>query len=113
MSFLPVILWSDLLIWLLVVAAIALGALSRRNPLLCSAWKRVGRSAAAMASATVLMAFVLVGLLDSIHYRPALAGRAQAGVVYAVELRSLLEVLATPLRTRQEKTYSAPLSTHA
>lgn len=113
MSFLPVILWSDLLIWLLVVAAIVLGVWSRRNPLLCSAWQRVGRSASAMASATVLIAFVLVGLLDSIHYRPELAGRDQGSVAYALEVRSLLDAVATPLRTRNEKTYSAPLAAFA
>ena len=32
MTFLPVILWSDVLIWLLVLAAIVLGVLSSRNP---------------------------------------------------------------------------------
>jgi peptide/nickel transport system permease protein len=52
MPFLPVILWSDVLIWLLLVGAIALGVLSARKPLLRAAWRRVGRSRAGMASAT-------------------------------------------------------------
>ena len=72
MAFLPVVLWSDALIWLLFVAAIAFGWLSARNPLWRTAWQRVGRSRAGMASATVLLAFVAVGLLDSLHYRPRL-----------------------------------------
>ena len=55
---LPVILWSDVLIWLLVLAAIVLGVLSSRNPPLRAAWQRVGRSRPGMAAATVLMAFV-------------------------------------------------------
>ena len=41
MPFLPVILWSDVLIWLLLVGAIALGVLSARKPLLAAAWRRV------------------------------------------------------------------------
>jgi peptide/nickel transport system permease protein len=68
------------LIWLLVLAASVLGWLSRRNPLLRAAWQRVGRSRAGMASATVLLVFVCIGLLDSLHYRPRLeeaAGRGQ------------------------------------
>ena len=64
MTFLPVILWSDVLIWLLVVAALALGALSARNPPLRAAWRRVGRSRPGMASATVLLAFFRASVID-------------------------------------------------
>lgn len=114
---LPVLLWSDLLIWLLVVAALVLGALSCRNPPLRAAWRRVGRSRPGMASATVLIAFVLVGLLDSVHYRPPLENRRGDGRVvpaaYAIEVLSLLDSVAAPLRTRNEITYSEPLATHA
>ena len=118
MRFLPVILWSDALIWLLVVAAIVLGFLSAGNPLLRAAWQRVGRSRAGMASATVLLVFVGVGLLDSLHYRPRLENRdplaaGQPPAVYAIEVLSLLDAILTPLRTRSEKTYSEPLATRA
>ena len=118
MPFLPVILWSDVLIWLLLLAAILLGWLSARNPLWRTAWQRVGRSRSGMASATLLLAFAAVGLLDSLHYRPRLAadggqGASAQPAVYAVEVLSLLDALLTPLRTRNEKTYSAPLATRA
>ncbi len=115
----PVILWSDVLIWLLVVAAIALGWLSAGNPLLRAAWQRVGRNRAGMASATVLLAFVGVGLLDSIHFRSLLESSAgpaaarPAAQAYSVDVLSLLDVALTPLRTRNEKTYSEPLATRA
>jgi len=114
MTFLPVLLWSDVLIWLLVLAALVLGALSSRNPLLRAAWRRVGRNRPGMAAATVLVAFVLVGLLDSLHYRPQLENRdADQPVVYTIEVLSVLDALASPLRTRSEKTYSEPLATRA
>ena len=114
MNFLPVLLWSDLLIWLLLLAALALGWQSSRNPPLRAAWRRVGSSRTGMAAATVLIAFVVVGLLDSLHYRPRLESRSPGEApVYAIEVLSLLDHLATPLRTRNEKTYSAPLATHA
>ena len=114
MTFLPVLLWSDLLIWLLVLAAIALGVASSRNPPLRAAWRRVGQSRRGMAAATVLVVFVAVGLLDSLHYRPRLesteVGQPPA---YAVEVLSALDTLLTPLRTREEKTYSEPLATRS
>jgi peptide/nickel transport system permease protein len=113
MSFQPVLLWSDLLIWLLVAGAVALGVLSARNPPLRAAWARVGRSRPGMAAATVLLAFLAVGLLDSLHYRPALPGGESGRTVYSVEVLSALDALLTPLRTRNEKTYSAPLATRA
>ena len=114
MTFIPVLLWSDGLIWLLVVAGTVLGVLSWRNPPLRAAWRRVGRSRPGMASATVLLAFVLIGLLDSLHYRPRLENSDPAQpAAYAVEVRSALDALATPLRTRNEKTYSEPLATRA
>ncbi len=114
MTFLPVLLWSDLLIWLLVLAAIALGVVSSRNLPLRAAWRRVGQSRRGMAAATVLVAFVAVGLLDSLHYRPRLES-TEVGqpTAYAVEVLSALDTLLTPLRTREEKTYSEPLATRS
>ncbi len=114
MPVLPVLLWSDVLIWLLALAGGAFGALSWRNPPLRAAWRRVGRSRAGMAAATVLAVFVGVGLLDSLHYRPRLVNSEPGQpVVYAIEVLSLLDAIATPLRTRNEKTYSEPLATRA
>ena len=117
----PVVLWSDALIWLLVAAALAFAWGSRRNPLLRAAWQRVGRSRTGMASATVLLFYVCVGLLDSLHFRPRLeSGETQIAAsserkpaVYAVQVLSLLDAVLSPLRTRSEKTYSEPLATRA
>ena len=106
-----VILWSDLLIWLLVAAGIGVGLLIARDPPLLSAWRRVGANRVGMASATVLLAFIVIGLLDSLHYRVALEGKPGQKVQYAIEVLSLLDAVATPLRTRSEKTYSEPFAT--
>ncbi len=120
MDLLPVLLWSDLLLWSIVGVSLLLGARSRRNPLLRNAWRRVGASRAGMASATLLFVFLLVGLLDSLHYRPRLADVGQAAsaageqqATYSVEVHSLLDRLLQPLRSRNEKTYSEPLATRA
>ncbi|HXE39333.1 MAG TPA: ABC transporter permease [Azonexus sp.] len=106
-----VVLWSDILIWLLVAAGIGFGLLIAKNPPLLAAWRRVGANRVGMASATVLLAFVLIGLLDSLHYRVQMDGKAGQKVTYAIEVLSLLDVIAAPLRLRNEKTYSEPFAT--
>ena len=111
MGFQVVILWSDMLIWLLVASGVGVGVLIANSPPLLAAWRRVGASRVGMASATVLLAFVLIGLLDSLHYRVALEGKPGQKVTYAIEVLSVLDTVATPLRTRNEKTYSEPFAT--
>ncbi len=111
MGFQVVVLWSDILIWLLVAAGAGLTVLISRSPPLLAAWRRVGANRVGMASATILLAFVLVGLLDSLHYRVQMPGKAGDKVTYAIEVLSVLDALAAPLRTRNEKTYSAPFAT--
>ncbi len=69
-------LWSDVLVWLLVAGAVGLALYTRARPHLRAPWSRVARSPSGMAAATVLVPFVLIGLLDSLHYR---AGIAVAG----------------------------------
>jgi peptide/nickel transport system permease protein len=103
---------SDVLVWLLVVAVALFALYCSRRPHLAAPWARVFRNRAAMAAAVFLSAYLLVGLLDSVHYRPRLpVAGPNAPVVYAVGVRSLLDRLLTPLRTQLEKTYSAPLAT--
>ncbi|WP_415035858.1 ABC transporter permease [Azonexus sp.] len=110
-----VFLWSDALIWLLLAAGLGLVWLVRRSPPLRAAWAKAAASHSGMGAATVLLAFVLLGWLDSLHYRPALpdvAGAPGEAGRYAIEVRSVLDALAEPLRVQTEKTYSAPLAIH-
>jgi len=108
----PVFLATDVLVWLLVVAIAAFAIYCRRRAHLAAPWARVFRSRAAVASAVFLAAFLCIGLLDSLHYRPVLPAKDASGpAAYAVEARSLLDLALTPLRMRAEKTYSAPLAT--
>jgi len=103
---------TDFLVWLLVAALVAFAIYSSGRPHLAAPWARVFRSRIAVASAVVLMFYLVVGLLDSVHYRPRLPAKSpDAPVVYSVQVNSALDWLLTPLRTRLEKTYSAPLAT--
>jgi len=110
-NFQPVVLWSDIFVWLLVLCAVVFALAVRRREHLRQPWVKLAANRIAMASATVLLAFVLIGLLDSLHYRLALEGKPGQKTQYAVEVLSVLDALATPLRTRNEKTYSEPFAT--
>jgi peptide/nickel transport system permease protein len=107
----PVVLWTDVPVWLLVAIMLGYFAYVRRHEHLAAPWRRVARSAPGMVALVVLLAFAAVGLVDSLHFRPALEGKDQkGGTVYAVEVLSLLDVAVMPLKTRTERTYSAPLA---
>lgn len=111
MGFQIVVLWSDILIWLLLASGLGLALLIARNEPLLAAWRRVGSNRIGMASATVLLTFITIGLLDSLHYRAQLENKPGQKAIYAIEVLSVLDALVTPLRTRNEKTYSEPFAT--
>ena len=114
--FQPVLLWSDALLLLLGGAGAAMLWLSARREATRRSWQSIAQNNIAMVAATVLLLFIGVGLLDSLHFRarltPTTADGGQA-TRYAVEVESLLDVLLQPLRSKVEKTYSAPLATHS
>jgi peptide/nickel transport system permease protein len=115
---LPVILWTDALIYLLLAAIAGFVWHVRRHEHLRAPWWRVAQTPAAMSALVVLAVFILIGLLDSVHFRvalPAAAGTqaASRAPAYAVDVKSALDVVLSPIANRPERTYSAPLATHA
>jgi peptide/nickel transport system permease protein len=110
MAFKFVLLWSDALFFLLLAGAVIGGIWASRVEHLRASWRKVGENRVGMAAATLLAAFVSIAVLDSVHYRERLPGEQES---YAVEVRSALDALLTGLRTRTEKTYSAPIATHS
>ncbi len=105
-----VILWTDSLIFLLIAVGIMTAWWIGRHPHLLLPWRRVAKSSVGMVSLLVLSLFVLVGLLDTLHYRAALPEKSNGQTVYSPEVLSAFDALVSGLRTRTEKTYSAPLS---
>jgi peptide/nickel transport system permease protein len=114
MPFIPVILWTDRLVFLLVAVVIASAWYIRGQEHLRAPWRKVVRSRYGMCSLVILSVFVAIGFLDSLHYRPRLEARPAEGKAnYAVEVRSVFDALVAPLGRRLEKTYSAPLAAYA
>ncbi len=112
---LPVVLWTDACLGLLALGVYALALHARSRPPLRAVWGRVFRRPLTVVAALVLAAYALVGLLDSVHFRPAEPGpeNTASATRYSSQVLSLLDVALAPLRTRAEKSYSAPLATHA
>jgi peptide/nickel transport system permease protein len=108
----PVFLTTDILVFVLVAALLAFAWYIRRHEHLCAPWKKVAQSRSGMVAAVILAGFVIVGLLDCLHYRPRLAADPSGKAGYAVEVSSVLDAALGSLRARPEKTYSAPLATH-
>jgi len=108
----PVILWTDALIFLLIAAGLASAWYIRRRPHLMLPWRRVAQSGVGMVSLLVLSLFILVGVLDSLHYRAALPEKNNGQTVYSPEVLSAFDALVSGLRSRTEKTYSAPLAAY-
>jgi peptide/nickel transport system permease protein len=109
-----VFLWTDLVLWLVVAIVIGYVVHVRRSPNLRVTWRHVLRSAPAMSAAVVLIVFITIALLDSIHFRPRLSAAPGAAPdvqqAYATRTLSPLDVLLRHAVDAREKTYSVPLA---
>ncbi len=113
MPFLPVFLTTDVLIYLLLAAIVGFAGYTLRHEHLRVPWRQVARRPMAMAALVILLAYVAVGLMDSVHFRLRLEGPVAAEHGYSNEVLSLLDYVAAPLRTHVETTYSAPFAIQA
>ncbi|MEH6461257.1 ABC transporter permease [Chitinimonas sp. JJ19] len=102
-----VVLWTDWVVLLVLLGTLAYGWKVMRQPHLAVTWRKAFNTATGTSAATVLAVFLVIGLLDSLHYRPAIAGKADA---YATETRSVLDDILHHQQTGRERSYSAPLA---
>ncbi|MGD8560574.1 MAG: hypothetical protein PVH04_12965, partial [Gammaproteobacteria bacterium] len=108
-----VTLWTDILLYVLVIAVVLFGIQARRKEHLRAPWRHVLQRPLAMSALVVLAFYVAVGLLDSIHFRESLDQQeGQTEIHYSGEVVSVFDKLVWSLKTQQEKTYSSPFATH-
>jgi peptide/nickel transport system permease protein len=110
-----VLLWTDAVMWALVVALLVYARVVSRSANLRASWKLVFRDASAFSSAIVLGLCLALTLLDSVHFRRALptatgAELAAPSVAYDTRTQSLLDALLADLIDSREATYSRPLA---
>ena len=109
-----VFLWTDVVLYAMVLLLVWYGWRIAVNANLRATWDKVLRDPAALSAAIVLALFSLVTLLDSVHFRRALAAAptadSSARVSYAPTTESLLDVLLTRQIATREIGYSQPLA---
>ena len=99
-----VVLWTDALIYLLLISLLLVALSLRNKEHMQRPLRKISQSKMGIASLVILLFFVGIGLLDSIHFKPSDTKNT--------EIISVLDYWATNLREHNEKTYSAPFSTH-
>jgi peptide/nickel transport system permease protein len=109
-----VMLWTDVSVWLLVLAMVGYGWMVVRQPNLAANWVKVFRNSPALASAVILIACLLLTLADSVHFRPSLSAAAgaaaDAATTYDTRVKSLLDLWMKTVVESREATYSRPLA---
>ncbi|MCF7977576.1 MAG: ABC transporter permease, partial [Chromatiaceae bacterium] len=74
----PVILITDALIFVLIAVGVGFGLYAARHEHLRGPWRQVGRSPVGVAALVVIVFYVGVGLLDSLHFHPLIEPVAPA-----------------------------------
>lgn len=106
----PILLWTDLLVYLLLFASILFVIWARKLEHWREPFSRVTQKKLAMVSLVILLAYSVVGVLDSIHFKVTYES---PGNISVVSVQSLLDLLVSPLGKQDEKTYSAPFSLYS
>jgi peptide/nickel transport system permease protein len=106
------IFWTDALIYLLLTGIGFFIWYVQRHEHLRAPWRKVFQNGIAMASLLILLVYIAIGLLDSIHFRMP-QGDQNNNKSLSVSTISLLDQIAMPLKKQVEKTYSAPFATHS
>ncbi len=109
----PVLLWSDTLVYLMVAALVGFVFSIRRNPETCARWREVFATRLGMVTFVIIMGYVSVALLDSLHFRKALPpteGHTNQQVFYSNQVYSVLDLMLGEMGENHERTYSAPFA---
>jgi len=109
-----VLLWTDTVLFILVLALGWYAWHVRRSPNLRANWQKVFNDAPALCSAVIVGMFLVVTLLDTVHFRRALPPSATAGAdavaAYDTRTESLLDAALISLVRSRESSYSEPLA---
>ncbi|WAC70756.1 ABC transporter permease [Roseateles sp. SL47] len=110
MGFKFVVLWTDAALWALMAVLLAYVLRLVRRPHLRTHWQRVLRDPAALSAGVVLLLFIGVTALDSVHFRRALPDSPSGQRFYETRTESLLDVVLARQLEMRETSYSAPLA---
>ncbi len=107
------LLWTDILVWSLLIILLFLGLGASRSPQIREQWRTIFKSSIAMTSAIILTFYLFFTLLDSVHVRFAIdpiEGKSEK-IQYS-EIVSPLDLIFAHNIQGTERTYSAPFALH-
>ena len=107
-----VMLWTDVVLWVMLLGLGLYGRQVRRDAALRATWRRVFVTPSAMASAVLLGLMLLITLVDSVHFRRALPDVAGGAQAFDTRTESVLDLGLSKLIASRENSYSQPLATH-
>jgi len=109
----PVFLITDILIFSLVFLIIAFFVYASRKPHLRKPWGQVVRSKAGVISMMVLLVYISIAILDSMHFHPKVENNSvESETQYSGEIQSVFDRIVFAIRNSTEKTYSAPFAAY-
>lgn len=94
-----VALWTDIFVWIFVVLSLFILIKKRKSPLFRVIGKKIFNQSRYMIAFIIVLSFVIIGLLDSIHFKTKNS-----------QIYSVLDVILSPRNKEREKTYSAPFA---
>lgn len=101
-------LWTDLCFLVVIAIGLISSLASLRKKPNRRAFSRIGHNPIAVSAGVILLFFLAIGLLDSIHLKKTSINKDSE--ISASENNSILDRILAPLGENYEKTYSAPLA---
>ena len=94
------LLTTDALFFALLITGGVYASYAARHEHLKAPWREVSKNALAVSAAVVLATFLVIAVLDSIHFYPRLtpADEGSEKVQYGTEVISMFDRLVGPLR---------------
>ncbi|MEJ2115389.1 MAG: ABC transporter permease, partial [Gammaproteobacteria bacterium] len=109
----PVFLITDILIFGLVFVIVTFFMYAMRKPHLRKPWRQVVRNKAGVISMMVLLVYIIIAILDSMHFHPKIENESTNGKSqYKGEIHSVFDQIVFEIRNSTEKTYSAPFAAY-
>ena len=84
----------------------------RKTKDILDTWKHVFKSKTGIISIIVLAFFLLIAILDSIHFKEKIENENSDLISYSSEIKSVLDLILLPTYQNTEKSYSSPFSSN-
>ena len=112
MTYQPIILMSDALLFVLLSGLVAYFLMVRRHEYMKAPWRKVIHNPLSILAIIILLVYTAIGVLDSIHFRVKYTGSTSSTIAMknSTDVKSLLDVILSPVGNNDEETYSSPFA---